>query len=148
MQRPQTCGMTVAGETKWRAMRQSLRRQTIMMARRFTAERCTNASIPALRLDASTLAAPLKYNLLETSGTSPSSSSATYSSTLPKPMDPSASSAAVESSSGVKHRGRPPGSKNKAKVRPGGHSALAAPCASVRRGRARRITPPRGPPVP
>jgi hypothetical protein len=35
---------------------------------------------------------------------------------LPKPMDPSASSATAESSSGVKHRGRPPGSKNKAKV--------------------------------
>jgi hypothetical protein len=31
-------------------------------------------------------------------------------------MDPSASSAAAESSSGVKRHGRPPGSKNKAKV--------------------------------
>jgi hypothetical protein len=31
-------------------------------------------------------------------------------------MDPSASSAAAESSSGAKHRGRPPGSKNKAKI--------------------------------
>jgi hypothetical protein len=50
-----------------------------MMARRFAAEHCVNASIPALRFDASTLAAPLKYSLLETSGTSPSSSSATSS---------------------------------------------------------------------
>jgi hypothetical protein len=31
-------------------------------------------------------------------------------------MDPSASSAAAESSSGAKRRGRPPGSKNKAKI--------------------------------
>jgi hypothetical protein len=87
-----------------------------MMARRFTAERCANASIPAPRLDASTLAAPLKYSLLETSGTSPSSSSATSYPMLPKPMDPSASSAAAESSSGMKRRGRPPGNRNKVKV--------------------------------
>jgi hypothetical protein len=31
-----------------------------MMAHRFTAERCTNALIPALRFDASTPDAPLK----------------------------------------------------------------------------------------
>jgi hypothetical protein len=35
---------------------------------------------------------------------------------LPKPMDPSASSIAVESSLGAKGRGRPPGSRNKAKI--------------------------------
>jgi hypothetical protein len=88
---------------------------TVIMARRFTIEHCTNASVPALRFDATTLAAPLKYSLLETSGTSPSSS-ATSSPTLPKLMDPSASSAAAGSSSGTKRRGRPPGSGNKAKV--------------------------------
>jgi hypothetical protein len=116
MQRLQTCGTTAAGETKWRAMQQSPRRQTIMMARRFAAERCANASIPMLRFDASTLAAPLKYSLLETSGTSPSSSSVTYSSMPPKQMDPSASTTAAGLSLGAKHRGRPPGSRNRAKI--------------------------------
>jgi hypothetical protein len=56
---------------------------TVMMARRFAAERYANASIPVLRFDASMLAAPLKYSLLDTSGTSPSSYSASSSSTLP-----------------------------------------------------------------
>jgi hypothetical protein len=45
---------------------------TVMMAHRFTAEHSANASVPALRFDATTPAAPLKYSLLETSGTSPS----------------------------------------------------------------------------
>jgi hypothetical protein len=71
MQRLQTRGVIAAGETKRRAMQQSPRRQTVMMARRFTAERCTNASIPALRFDASTPAVPLKYSLLETSAPHP-----------------------------------------------------------------------------
>jgi hypothetical protein len=47
-------------------------------------------------------------------------------------MDPSASSAAAGSRSGVKHRGRPPGSRNKAKILPGGRPAPEAPCASGR----------------
>jgi hypothetical protein len=59
IQRPRTRGAAAAGETKWRATLQSPRRQTIMMARRFTAEHCANASIPALRFDALTPAAPL-----------------------------------------------------------------------------------------
>jgi hypothetical protein len=87
-----------------------------MMARRFTVERCANASVPALRFDAIMPAVPLKYGLLETSGTSPSSSCAISSSMTPKPMDPSASSTAVRTSSGAKRRGRPLGSKNKEKV--------------------------------
>jgi hypothetical protein len=87
-----------------------------MMARRFTAERCTNASVPVLRFDTTTPAVPLKYGLLETSGTSPSSSYAISSSTTSKPMDPSASSAADGTSSGAKRRERPLGSKNKEKV--------------------------------
>jgi hypothetical protein len=33
---------------------------TVMMARRFTAEHSADASVPALRFDATTLAAPLK----------------------------------------------------------------------------------------
>jgi hypothetical protein len=41
----------------------------VMMSRRFAAERYADASIPTLRFDASTLAAPLKYSLLDTSGT-------------------------------------------------------------------------------
>jgi hypothetical protein len=63
-------------------------------------------------------------------------------------MDPSASSAAAESSSGAKRRGFPPGSRNKAKIPAqwmpgdGGPLRLGAP----RQGG--RITPPRGPPVP
>jgi hypothetical protein len=87
-----------------------------MMARRFTAEHCTDASVPALRFDASTPAVPLKYNLLETSGTSLSSSSATASPTPPKPIDPSASSVTAGMSSGAKRRRRPLGSRNKEKV--------------------------------
>jgi hypothetical protein len=98
MQGLQTRGATAAGEMKWLAV-----------------ERCANASIPALRFDALTLAAPLKYSLLDTSGTSPSSSSATSSSTLPQAMDPSAPSAAG-STSGMKRRGRPLGSRNKTKI--------------------------------
>jgi hypothetical protein len=89
---------------------------TVMMARRFTAEHRANALLPALRFDATTPAALLKYSLLNTSGTSPSSSSATSSPTLPKLMDPSASSAAAGPSSGAKCRGRPLGSRNKTKV--------------------------------
>jgi hypothetical protein len=107
MQRPQTRGTTAASEMKRQAMQQSPRCQTVMMARRFTAERRANALIPALRFDASTPAAPFKCSLLDTSGTSPPSSSATSPSTLPQAMDPSASSAATGSSSGMKRRGRP-----------------------------------------
>jgi hypothetical protein len=59
MQRPRTRGTTAADETKRRATQQSLRRQTVMIARHFAAERCANTSIPALRFDASTLAMPL-----------------------------------------------------------------------------------------
>jgi hypothetical protein len=88
MQRPQTCGATAAGETKRRAMQQSPRRQTVMMARCFATERCANASNPALRFDASMSAAPFQCSFLETFGNSPSSSSATSSSTLPKQWIP------------------------------------------------------------
>jgi hypothetical protein len=59
MQRPRTRGATAAGETKWRAMQQSPRRQTAMMAHHFTAGHCTDALIPTLGLDASTPAVPL-----------------------------------------------------------------------------------------
>jgi hypothetical protein len=52
--------MAAAGEMKRRATLQSPMRQTIMMTRRFTAERCANASIPALKFDASMPDAPLK----------------------------------------------------------------------------------------
>jgi hypothetical protein len=79
MQRPWTRGATAAGETKRRVMQQSPRHQTVMMAHHFTAACCTDAPIPALRLDASTPAAPFKYNLLDTLGTSPTSSSTTSS---------------------------------------------------------------------
>jgi hypothetical protein len=88
----------------------------VMMARRFAAERYADVSISVLRFDALKLAVPLKYNLLDASGTSPSSSSAASSSTLPQVMDPSASSAAAGASSGMKRRGRPPGSRNKEKI--------------------------------
>jgi hypothetical protein len=132
MQRPRTRGTTAAGEMKWRATLLSPRHQTAMMARRFAAERCTNASIPALRLDALTSTAPLKYGLLETSGTSPSSSSATSSSATPKPMDPSASSAAARTSSGAKRRGCPRVAGTRRRFPPGGHPAPAVPCASGR----------------
>jgi hypothetical protein len=80
MQRPQTHGETAAGETKRRATQQSPRHQTVMMARHFAAERCADAPIPALRFDASTLAAPFKCSLLDTLGTSPTSPSTTSSS--------------------------------------------------------------------
>jgi hypothetical protein len=80
MHRPRTRGATAAGETKRRAMLQSPRRQTIMMARHFAAERCADALIPALRFDASTPAAPFKCSLLDTLGTSPTSPSTTPSS--------------------------------------------------------------------
>jgi hypothetical protein len=59
---------------------------------------------------------PLKYSFLDTSGTSLSSSSTTPPANSSLSMDPSASSAAVGSGSGTKRRGRPPGSRNKAKV--------------------------------
>jgi hypothetical protein len=59
MQRPRTCGATAAGETKWRVMQQSPRRQTAMMARHFTAGHYIDAPIPALGYDASMSAAPL-----------------------------------------------------------------------------------------
>jgi hypothetical protein len=59
MQRPRMRGATVAGEMKWRPTQQSPRRQTVMMARHFAAERCANTPIPALRFDASTPAAAL-----------------------------------------------------------------------------------------
>jgi hypothetical protein len=58
-QRLQTRGVTAAGEMKRRATQQSPRRQTVMMAHRFTTERCSNASIPVLRFDASTPDVPL-----------------------------------------------------------------------------------------
>jgi hypothetical protein len=80
MQRPRTRGATAAGETKQRATQQSPRRQTAMLARHFTAERCADAPIPALGLDASTPAMPFKCSLLDTLGTSPPSSSTTSSS--------------------------------------------------------------------
>jgi hypothetical protein len=116
MQRPRTRGATAAGEMKRRAMQQSPRHQTVMMARCFATERCANASIPVLGFDASMLAVPFKCSLLDISSTSPSSSSATSSSALPQAMDPSASSATTGSSSGRKRHGRPPGSRNKAEV--------------------------------
>jgi hypothetical protein len=52
-------------------------------------------------------------------------------------MDPSASSTAAESSSGAKRRGRPRAARTRRRFQPGGRPAPAAPCASVRRGRAR-----------
>jgi hypothetical protein len=70
MQRLRTRGMTAAGETKRRASQQSPMRQTIMMARHFTTERCADAPIPALGFDTSKPAAPFKCSLLDTSGTS------------------------------------------------------------------------------
>jgi hypothetical protein len=82
---------------------------TVMMMRHFTAERCANASVPVLRFDATTPVAPLKYGLLETSGTSPSSSYAISSLMTPKPMDPSASFAAAGTSSGGEAPRAPPG---------------------------------------
>jgi hypothetical protein len=115
---------------------------TVMMARRFAAERRANASVPMLRFDASTPAAPLKYSLLETSGTSPSSSSATAPSTDPKPMDPSVSSWR-RSPRGRSDAGAPPGSRNKEKIPArwtsgaGGPLRLGAPM----RGEANRATP-------
>jgi hypothetical protein len=114
-----------------------------MMARRFAAECCANASVPAPRFDATTPAAPLKYGLLETSGTSPSSSSATSSSTTPKPMDPSASSAAAGTSSGAKRRGRPPGSRNKEKVPARWAPSVGGPLrlGALMRGTANRAAP-------
>jgi hypothetical protein len=80
IQRPRTRGATAAGETKRRAMQQSPRRQTAMMARHFTVGRCTDALIPALGLDASTPAAPFKCCLLDALDTSRTSSSTTSSS--------------------------------------------------------------------
>jgi hypothetical protein len=80
MQRPRMRGATAAGEMKQRAMQQSPRRQTIMMVRHFTAERCADAPIPVLRFDALTLAAPFKCSLLDTLGTSSTSPSTTSSS--------------------------------------------------------------------
>jgi hypothetical protein len=80
MQRPRTRGVTAAGETKRRASQQSPRHQTVMMARHFTIERCADAPIPALGLDASTPAVPFKCSLLDALDTSPTSSSATSSS--------------------------------------------------------------------
>jgi hypothetical protein len=116
---------------------------TVMMARRFVAERCANTLVLALSFDATTPTAPLKYSLLGTSGTSPSSSSATSSSMPPKTMDPFASSAAAGMSSGAKRRGRPPGSRNKAKIPArwtpgaGGPMRLGAPM----QGEANRAAP-------
>jgi hypothetical protein len=77
MQRPRMRGVTAASEAKQRAMQQSPMRQTVMMACHFAAERCADVPIPALRFDASTPAAPFKCSLLDTSGTSSSSSSTT-----------------------------------------------------------------------
>jgi hypothetical protein len=79
MQRPRTCGATAAGETMRRAMQQSPRHQTAMMARHFTVGRCADAPIPTLGLDASTLTVPFKCSLLDVLGTSPTSSSTTSS---------------------------------------------------------------------
>jgi hypothetical protein len=79
MQRLRTRGATVAGEMKWRAMQQSPRRQTVMMARRFTAARCADALIPALRFATSTSVAPFICSLLDTLGTSPTCPSTTSS---------------------------------------------------------------------
>jgi hypothetical protein len=74
MQRLWTRGATTAGETKRQASQQSPRHQSVMMARHFSAERCADAPIPALGFDASKPTAPFKCSLLDTSGTSPSSS--------------------------------------------------------------------------
>jgi hypothetical protein len=63
-------------------------------------------------------------------------------------MDPSASSTAAGSSSGVKRRGRPRAAGTRRRSPPGGRPAPKAPCASGRRGRTRRIALPRGPPMP
>jgi hypothetical protein len=77
MQRLRTRGTTTAGDTKRQASQQSLRHQTVMMAHHFAAKRCADAPIPALGVDTSTSAAPFKCSLLDTSGTSSSSSSTT-----------------------------------------------------------------------
>jgi hypothetical protein len=61
----------------------------------------------------------------------------------PKPMDPSASSAAARTSSGAKRRGRPPGSRIKAKIparwTPGASGPLRL--GALMRGEANRIAP-------
>jgi hypothetical protein len=82
MQMPQTRGTTAAGETKRRATQQSPRRQSAMMARHFTTGRCADAPIPALGLDASTPGAPFKCSLLDTLGTSLTSSNTASSSDI------------------------------------------------------------------
>jgi hypothetical protein len=93
MQRPWTCGVTAASETKRRASQQSPRHQTAMMAHHFTAGRSVDAMmahhftagrsvdalIPALGLDASMPAAPFNCILLDALDTSPTSSSTTSS---------------------------------------------------------------------
>jgi hypothetical protein len=80
MQRPRMRGATAAGETKRRAMQQSPRHQTVMMARHFAVGCCANAQIPVLRFDASTPAAPFKCSLLDNLGTSPSTTSSSCTS--------------------------------------------------------------------
>jgi hypothetical protein len=75
-------GAIAASEMKQRATQQSPRHQTAMMARHFTAGRCADAPIPALGLDASTSAVPFKCSLLDSLGTSPTSSSTTSSSDI------------------------------------------------------------------
>jgi hypothetical protein len=63
-------------------------------------------------------------------------------------MDPSTSSAAAGSSSGMKRHGRPRAAGTKRRSPLSGRLAPEAPCASGRRCRTRRIAPPQGPPAP
>jgi hypothetical protein len=141
MQSPRTRAATAAGETKRRTTQQSPRRQTIMMVHHFAAERCADAPIPALGFDASTLVTPFKCSLLDTLGTSPTSSSATSSSDT-SPSDGSLCLLRHRwiRELGAKRRGRPPGSRNKPKV-----PALWTPGAG---GPLRIGAPPQGPPLP
>jgi hypothetical protein len=147
MLRPQTHGATAAGKTKRWATQQSPRRQTAMMACHFTAGRCTDALIPVLGLDALMPAAPFKCSLLDTLGTSPTSSSLLPPRMSSRAMDPSTSSTTAGSaSSGVKRRGRPRAAGTKRRFPPCGHPEPEAPCALGRRRRVRRTMPPQGPP--
>jgi hypothetical protein len=72
---------------------------------------------------------PLKYSLLDTSGTSPSSSSATSSSTLPKRWILSRPLPLLERARGRSAVGAPQVAKTRRRSLPSGRLAPVAPCA-------------------